>query len=120
MALNYTNGTICHLSEITSGTSANGNTWTRMSVILEVPGWNGTSTKIVFNVSGDRVADVKHYKVGDKVCIGWSITAREWNGKWYNNVDLVRISLEETKASSPSPAPGNAPIDLGVDDLPFE
>lgn len=121
MALNYTEGTIAHLSEVTTGTSNSGREWARMSVILEIPGYQGTITKLVFQVGTDRIDDVREFNVGDKVEIGWSIYAREYNGKWYNNVDLVNIKgLEVATAPAAKPAPASAPAAKAEDpDLPF-
>ena len=133
MALYYTKGTISHMSEVTTGTSKNGREWARMSIMLDIPGFQGSITKVIFQVGTDRVDNVLEYKVGDKVEIGWSIYAREWNGKWYNNVDLVNIKSQDqqteqrtARSSRPAPAPapqtGNIPaseLEPQADDLPF-
>lgn len=94
MALFYQKGTISDMSEVQSGTSQSGREWQRMDLILETPGFNGSVYKMVFRVSGDKVKDVSLYNRGDKVQVGFSISAREWNGKWYNNIDLVTITDE--------------------------
>jgi hypothetical protein len=94
MALFYQKGTISDMSEVQSGTSQSGREWQRMDLILETPGFNGSFYKMVFRVSGDKVKDVSLYNRGDKVQVGFSISASEWNGKWYNNIDLVTITDE--------------------------
>lgn len=104
MALFYTKGTLSQIGEVKSGTSKNGNPWSSMTILLDVPGYQGTITKISFNVSGDRISDIMEHKVGDKVEIGWSIYAREWNGKWYNSVDLINIKAQDTPAHTAAPA----------------
>lgn len=104
MALYYTKGTISHMSEVTTGTSKNGREWARMNIMLDVPGFQGSITKVIFQVGTDRVDNVLEFKVGDKVEIGWSIYAREWNDKWYNNVDLVNIKSADAQKSIPLPA----------------
>lgn len=122
MALYYTKGTISHMSEVTTGTSKNGREWARMSIMLDVPGFQGSITKVIFQVGTDRVDNVLEYKVGDKVEIGWSIYAREWNGKWYNNIDLVNIKSADAQKSIPLPAEAPAPaaeLEPQEGDLPF-
>lgn len=130
MALNYTKGTISHMSEVTSGVSTSGRAWSRMNIMIDIPGYQGSITKLSFQVGTDRIDDVTKFKLGDKVEIGWSIYAREYNGKWYNNVDLVSIkSQDQTQTAqtvSPAPAPAQAPATEAVDladspenDLPF-
>lgn len=104
MALYQSRGRISDMSEVQSGTSKNGYQWQRMTLTLEIPGFQGSVTKQVFQVSGDDVNDVLLYSIGDKVEVSWSMYAREWNGKWYNNVDLVKIKhQEETKQDAPAP-----------------
>lgn len=125
MALFYSKGTISHMSEVTSGTSTSGRDWARMNILIEVPGFQGSITKLSFQVGTDRINDVQEFHVGDKVEIGWSIYAREYNGRWYNNVDLVNIkSQEESTAQEAAPAPqtNNIPpqeLQPKDDDLPF-
>ena len=93
------------MSEVQSGVSKNGYQWQRMTITLEIPGFQGSVIKQVFQVTGDDVNDVLLFSIGDKVEVSWSMYAREWNGKWYNNVDLVKIkSQEESKQDAPAPA----------------
>lgn len=109
MAIYQSRGRISDMSEVQSGTSKNGYEWQRMTITLEIPGFQGSVFKQVFQVSGDNVNDVCLYNIGDRVEISWSMYAREWNGRWYNNVDLVKIkSLDEQKQEE-KPAPAPAP-----------
>ena len=125
MALFYQKGTISDFSEVQSGTTQSGKEWQRMTLILDTPGFQGAVYKMVFQVSGDRVKDVLLFNRGDKVEVAFSIYAREWNGKWYNNVDLVKISHQEQgnatapQAQQEQPAPPANPEDDPANDLPF-
>lgn len=131
MALYQSKGTISEMSEVQSGTSQNGFQWQRMTIILDIPGFQGSIIKQAFQVTGDDVNDVLLYNIGDKVEVSWSLYARNWNGKWYNNVDLVKIKKQETKQDAPAaPAPQQAQIQFNKpqeslnpednpDDLPF-
>lgn len=109
MAIYQSRGRISDMSEVQSGKTQSGNEWQRMTLILDTPGFQGAVYKMVFQVSGDHVKDVLLFKRGDKVEISFSIYAREWNGRWYNNVDLVKIkSLDEQKQEDkPAPAPAS-------------
>lgn len=102
MALNYTKGTISHMSEVTSGTSKNGYDWARQTILLDIPGFQGSITKLSLQASNEMVNELNNFNVGDKVEVGWSIYAREWNGKWYNNVDLVNIKSQEQQEQRPA------------------
>ena len=127
MALYYSKGTISHMSEITSGTSTSGRDWARMTIMIDIPGYQGSISKLAFQVGTDRISDVQEFKVGDKVEIGWSIYSREYNGRWYNNVDLVNIKSQGVQADAPAPTPAprslnNIPaaeLEPHEEDLPF-
>ena len=125
MALYYSKGTISHMSEITSGKSNSGRDWARMTIIIDIPGYQGSITKLSFQVGTDRIDDVCAFKVGDKVQSGWSIYAREYNGRWYNNVDLVNIKSQGTQniqTAAPAPQTKNIPtaeLEPQEEDLPF-
>lgn len=105
-----------------SGTSQSGKEWQRMDLILETPGFQGSVYKMVFRVSGDHVKEVSLFNRGDRVQVGFSIYAREWNGKWYNNIDLVTITDEAGAKPAPASAPREQenlnPAD-NPEDLPF-
>lgn len=115
------------MSEITSGTSTSGRDWARMTIMIDILGYKGSISKLSFQVGTDRISDVQEFKVGDKVEIGWSIYAREYNGRWYNNVDLVNIKSQGDQAAAPAPTPAtrslnNIPaeeLEPHEEDLPF-
>ena len=92
------------MSEVVSGVSQNGNQWQRMTLVLEIPGVQGSVFKQAFQVNGDSVNDVLLYSIGEKVEISWAMYAREWNGKWYNNVDLVKIKYQDGEQPAPQQA----------------
>lgn len=88
-------GTIAHMSEVQSGTSQTGNPWYRQTIVVDVAGYNGSYRKVALQASGNMVGDLEGAAVGDKVEISYQVTAREWNGKWYNNVDLYKVQFLE-------------------------
>ena len=128
MALNYSKGTISHMSEVRSGKSKNGYDWAKQTILLDIPGYHGSTTKLSLQASNEMVEELNNYKVGDKVEIGWSIYAREWEGRWYNNVDLVNIKSQdrqtEQRPARPTPAAqdpliSSESLEPQKDDLPF-
>lgn len=125
MALFRTKGTISFISEITSGTTSRGNAWQRQQIRLQIPAGRNALTLLQLDVTfPNAIEDVKKFQVGDKVEVGFTVSAREWNGKWYNDVDLITIHPADQAAQpaqaapateSPAPDPGSDP----ADDLPF-
>ena len=106
------------MSEITSGTSTSGRDWARMTIMIDILGYKGSISKLSFQVGTDRIGDVQEFKVGDKVEIGWSIYAREYNGRWYNNVDLVNIKFQEVQAAAPAPSSAPTPAPRSLSNIP--
>lgn len=110
MAFVKERGTIAVMSEVQSGVSQSGNNWSRQTIVVDVVGYNGNYRKVMLQASGNVVADLETMMVGDKVEITYQVTAREWNGKWYNNVDLYKIESTEEKAQQPvAPSAPSAP-----------
>lgn len=108
MAINKVKGIISHKGEVQSGTSQSGFDWSRQTIVLDVASFNGTFSKIALTAQNQKVTELLRYQIGDRVEVGYSVTAREWNGKWINSVDLVNISLlddEVEQAPTPTPAP---------------
>ena len=83
------------MSEVQSGMSQNGNPWYRQTIVVDVAGFNGSYRKVALQASGNLVQDLEGAMIGDKVEISYQVTAREWNGKWYNNVDLYKVEFLE-------------------------
>lgn len=109
MALNYVKGIISQFGQVESGTTQNGNSWSRQVVVLEVAGFGNSFSKIALTAQNQRVEELQDYQIGDRVEVGYSVTAREWNGKWFNNVDLINIKFFDEVASA-APAPQTAPV----------
>ena len=91
MALYYSKGTISDMSELQSIETRNG-IYQKMTITLDVPGYQGSFSKQIFQVMGDSVNKVMQYNIGDRVQIGFALYAREYKGRLYNNVMLVKIS----------------------------
>ena len=96
-------GTIAFMGEVQSGMSKSGNPWHKQTIVVDVAGYNGSYRKVALQASGNVVGDLENAKVGDKVEVSYQVTAREYNGKWYNNVDLFRVEFEQTSAPQIQP-----------------
>lgn len=101
MAIVKEKGTITFMSDVQSGMSQNGNPWYRQTIVVDVAGFNGSYRKVALQASGNLVQDLEGATIGDKVEISYQVTAREWNGKWYNNVDLYKVEFLEPQMQQP-------------------
>ena len=99
-------GRIVRKLNVQTGTSARG-AWSKQEFILEYQEGNFPS-QVCLNVWGeDKVRELDKYQIGDKVKVSFNLSAREYNGRWYNDVRAWRIEPAEV---APAPAPAPAPV----------
>ena len=133
-------GTLAQKLPVQSGNSARG-PWDKQEFILEYPDGNFTA-KACFTAWGqDKVQDLGKYQVGDKVKVSFNLKSREYNGRWYNDLQIWKIAPAGAQPAAPAqqaapqarPAPQAAawqqapaptledmPADSeGAEDLPF-
>ena len=108
-----------------SGQSARG-AWEKQEFILEYQDGNFPADVMVTAFGSDKVADLDRYQVGDQVKVSFNLRAREYNGRWYNDVRLWKISPAGQNAApqppvqqAPAPTLDDMPADIPENDLPF-
>ena len=83
---------------------------------------------VKFQLTQDKCALVDDYSEGDDITVEFDLRGREWNGKYFTNLNAWRIGPADAQASEPSdfaaaggaPAPAPAPmVDDLDDDIPF-
>lgn len=87
--------------------------------------------RCVFNVFGEEKIKEYNLQVGSEVTVKFDINAREYNGRWYNDVRAWKVEpaqAEQAPAQAPTfqptgadaiPAPTVAPPNEDADPLPF-
>ena len=99
---------------VETGTSKAGKEWKKQTVIINNGDQYNPNTSISF-FGDDKVKMLEKYNVGQDVSIGVNISSKEFNGKWYNQIDGWKIS--EATATATSSSIDNAAPES--DDLPF-
>ena len=111
-----------------SGTSARG-TWSKQEFIVEFPDGNFTSQACFTAWGQDKVAELDKYQVGDRVKVSFNLKSREFNGRWYNDLQIWRIApagQAQPAAAAPAYAPAapKAPAPMApaptLDDMPAD
>ena len=105
-----------------SGQSARG-AWVKQDFILEYQDGSFPAQVCFTSFGTDKVAELDRFQVGDEVKVSFNLRAREYNGRWYNDVRVWRLSPAGQAASQPQPysapqAP-QAPAP-SIDDMPAE
>jgi len=128
-------GTIRQKLGVQSGTSARG-AWAKQEFILEFPDGNYTSQACFTAWGQDKVQELDKYQAGDRVKVSFNLKSREYNGRWYNDLQIWRIApagadvpLQPAAAPAapqapsyqtpPAPSLDDMPADNPEDDLPF-
>lgn len=121
----YTTGKVIEQGPITQGTSASGNVWQRMTLVIEVM-VGQYSKKMAFQVSTGNVPAVMAFKVGDRVEVGWDIVSRDYTNKegvrsWFTQADLRSIKIQNDAQTVEEVEVPAAPVAENVADydLPF-
>lgn len=97
-------GTLRQKMGVQSGTSARG-PWAKQEFILEFPDGNFTAQACFTAWGQDKVAELDKYQAGDKVKVSFNLKSREYNGRWYNDLQVWRISPAGQVAAAPQYAP---------------
>ena len=103
-------GTLAQKRPVQSGNSARG-PWAKQEFILEFPDGNFTA-KACFTAWGqEKVQDLGKYQVGDKVKVSFNLKSREYNGRWYNDLQIWKIAPAGAQPAAPAqPAPQARPV----------
>lgn len=122
-------GKIIAVMEARGGVSARtGNSWKTQEYVIEVPGQY--PKRCVFNVFGEDRINQFNIQNGDELTIQFDIDAREYNGRWYNDIRAYNVIRGQQPAAAPQVAapseatspfpPAQEPVSEGSsDDLPF-
>ena len=122
------------------GTSARG-TWTRQDFVVEYQDGNYPSEACFSAWGQERVDELARFEEGDAVKVSFNVRAREYGGRWYNDLRVWRLAAagapqaqaapqaapqpaaqpQAPAYQAPAPTIDDMPIDLGTgeDDLPF-
>lgn len=108
--------------DIQSGTSKAGNAWQKQDFVIEVG--DRYPKKVCLQLFGDRVNDCPN--VGDEVTVSFDAESREWNGKWFTQLNAWKVENKSSTPAQPQPqtATASAPASAamaqeGDGDLPF-
>lgn len=96
-------GKIIKVCELRQGTSrSTGNPWASQDYVLETH--DQFPRRMMFNVFGDDKIKEFAIKEGEEMTVSFDINAREFNGRWYNDIRAWRV-VRGDAAPQPAAAP---------------
>ena len=111
-------GKLSRKLSVESGTSKAGKEWKKQSFLIDTGAQY--NPEICFQLFGeDKIAMLNHHNEGDQVEVSFNLSSREYNGKYFHNIDAWRIEGQTVGNPEMEAAPVfNAP-ETKEDDLPF-
>ena len=116
-------GRIIAVMEPRSGVSArSGNPWMTQEYVIEVPGQY--PKRCVFNIFGEDRIKQFNIQMNEDITIQFDIDAREYNGRWYNDIRAYNVVRGQVPVPGAPVAPGTPvaspfpPISAATDPFP--
>lgn len=105
-------GTIIAIMPAKSGVSARtGNPWMTQEYVIEVPGQY--PKKCAFSIFGeDRIKQFNLQSGEQNVTVQFDIDAREYNGRYYNDIRCYNVLRAGQQAAQPAAAAGPQQTDM--------
>ena len=93
-----------------SGVRKDGRGWKKQNFILQTE--NNFNNEICFQLFGEeKMAILNQIEIGEKIEVFFNLSSREYNGKYYHNIDAWKISKQAIN--------NNSEIDNSEDEVPF-
>ena len=80
-----------------SGTSARGTQWSSQTAVIETQ--EQYPKKLAFDVINDKI-DQFNIQVGEFLTVQFDINAREYNGRWFNSVNVWNVIRQAQQATA--------------------
>jgi hypothetical protein len=116
-------GTLRQKLGVQQGTSARGQ-WAKQEFVLEYPDGNYTSQACFTAFGQDKVAELDKYQAGDRIKVSFNIKSREYNGRWYTDLQIWRVAPAGATAAPSAVPVGPAPMNdipaPTLDDMPAD
>tara|TARA_R110000824_G_scaffold4177_3_gene19808 strand:- start:990 stop:1307 length:318 start_codon:yes stop_codon:yes gene_type:complete len=69
-----------------TGVSKSGKTWEKQSILVEQSGTD-YNKEVVISFFGDKIKSIRDIEEGSDVSVSINLSSREFNGKYYHNID---------------------------------
>lgn len=105
-----------------SGVSKAGNSWKKQDFVIETS--EQFPKNVCFTLFNDKASMLSGFNQGDEVEVSFDVESREFNGKYYHNLNAWKISKVSQSSGEYIPPPSiddmlPEPLDEQPGDLPF-
>jgi len=106
-------GKITQILPVASGVSKAGKEWKKREFVIEIID-GAYSKQICFTLFNDKISLIDSFQTGADVNVSFSLESREYNGRWYHNVNAWRVENDGGNI------PEDLPPEFNADDIPPE
>jgi hypothetical protein len=79
-------GKLVQKLERETGVSEAGKTWEKQSILIEQAGAD-YNKEVAISFFGDKIKKLRDIEIGSDVSVSINLSSREYNGKYYHNID---------------------------------
>ena len=110
-------GKVIAVLEARSGQSkTTGSTWMTQEYVIETH--EEFPHRMCFNVFGEDKIKLFNIQVGEELNVSFDVNAREWQGRWFNDLRAWKVERVQTNPSDPQPAPAEAAPQTAAEEAP--
>ena len=116
-------GNIVNILNAESGVSKAGKEWNKQEFVIETE--EQFPKKVCFTLFGDKTSLLNGISNGAEVEVSFNLESREYNGRWFHNINAWKIESAQQNAPTQEAPPEFRAEDVppesadGPDDLPF-
>ena len=94
-------GKLVQKLEVETGTSKAGKEWKKQSILIEQSGTEYNKA-VAVSFFGDKIKQIRDIEEGSEVSVSINLSSREFNGKYYHNIDgwFIAKMGEETVSTN--------------------
>lgn len=90
---NAIKGTILKVLDTENGTSKAGKDWSKRGFVIKTQ--DEYPKEVCFSLFGEKTNIIDNFRAGDLVDVYFNLSSREYNGKYYHNIDAWRVAKAE-------------------------
>lgn len=117
-------GKVEQILKTESGVSRAGKEWKKQDFVIETE--EQYPKKVCFTLFGEKVDLLNGVSAGQDIEVSFNIESREYNGRWFTNVNAWKIDQVSEQNNVPEPPPAFTMNDIppepdedSANDLPF-
>ena len=88
-------GTVINILEKESGVSKAGKEWEKQDFVIETQ--DQFPRNVCFTCFGDKTSLVSNLSRGSEVNVSFNIESREYNGKYFHNINAWKVEVNESQ-----------------------